>query len=84
VDTSLTSIQQHFDEARTARKVHRMSADDLRQVELQLKAIIDRIDAVHALARDLQHVPELTAEDTKGLDKLEEALKESIRKNRGE
>ena len=84
MDTSLTSIQQHLTRLEQLVTSQRMSADDLRQVELGLKAIIDRIDVIQALARDLRHPPELTAEDAKGLDELEVALKESIRKDRGE
>ena len=84
MDTSLTSIQQQLRKLEQLVTAERMTADDLRSVELGLKAIIDRIDAIQAMARDLQHTPELRDQDTKGLDKLEKALKESLKKDVGE
>ncbi len=84
MDTSLTSIQQQLTRLEELVTSARMSADDLRQVELGLKVIIDRIDAIHALARDLGHPAALTTKDAKGLEELEVALKESIRKDGGD
>lgn len=57
-----------------------MSAEDLHAVELGLKALIDRFDEIQALATNLQHPPRLSGEDTKGLDKLEEARRSPSRK----
>jgi hypothetical protein len=37
---------------------------------------------MRTIARDLKHMPELTGEDTKGLDRLEE--KESLKKDGGD
>jgi hypothetical protein len=54
-----------------------MSSDDLRTVELGVKNIIDRIDAIQAMARDLQQPVQLSAEETNGLERLEDALKGS-------
>ena len=61
-----------------------MSADDLRVVELGVKNIIDRIDEIQAIARDLDEPPQLNGEDTDGLERLEEALKESLKKEVGD
>jgi 50S ribosomal subunit-associated GTPase HflX len=61
-----------------------MSPDDLRMVELGLKNIIDKIDAIEAIARDLQQPVQLSAEETNGLERLEDALKESLKKEVGD
>jgi hypothetical protein len=53
-------------------------------VELGLKNIIDRIDAIQAIARDLQQPAQLSAEDADGLERLEDALKESLKKEVGD
>jgi hypothetical protein len=56
MDTSSTSIQQQLRKLEQLVTAERMTADDLRSVELGLKAIIDRIDAIQTMARDLhQH-----------------------------
>jgi len=52
--------------------------EELHRLELEL--ILERIDAIRTIARDLKHIPKLTAEDTKGLDELEETLKDSLKK----
>jgi hypothetical protein len=57
-----------------------MTTEELHRLELELRTIIERIDAIRTIARDLKHIPKLTAEDTKGLDKLEETLKTRSRK----
>ena len=54
MDTSLTSIQQQLGRLEQLVSSERMTADDLRIVELGLKNIIDRIDAIQAIARDFQ------------------------------
>jgi hypothetical protein len=61
-----------------------MTADDLRMVELGLKNIIDRIDAIQAMARDLAQPAELSPEDANDLERLENALKESLKKEVGD
>jgi hypothetical protein len=45
-----------------------MTADNLQAVELGLKAIIERIEVIQMIARDLQHTPVISAEDKKGLE----------------
>jgi hypothetical protein len=55
-----------------------MTTEELHRLELEL--IVERIDAIRTIARDLKHIPELTAEDTKGLDELKETLKDSLKK----
>jgi hypothetical protein len=50
-------------------------------LELELRTIPERIDAIRSIARDLKHMPELTVEDTTGLDKLERTLKDSLKKD---
>ena len=47
---------------------------------MELELILERIDAIRTIARDLKHIPKLTGEDTKGLDELEETLKDSLKK----
>jgi hypothetical protein len=84
MDTSLTSIQQHLRKLEQLVTSDGMTAEELHRLELELRRIIDRIDAIRALARDLRHKPELSAEDTKGLDALEEALKVSLKKDVGD
>jgi hypothetical protein len=39
---------------------------------------------MRTIARDLKHMPELTGEDTKGVDRLEKTLKESLKKDGGD
>jgi hypothetical protein len=58
-----------------------MTTEELQRLERELRTIIERIDAIRTLARNLKHIPNLTAEDTKGLDKLEETLKSSLKKD---
>ena len=57
-----------------------MTSEELHGLELELRTIIERIDAIRTIARDLKHMPKLSAEDTTGLDKLEEILKDSLKK----
>ena len=84
MDTSLTSIQQHLRKLEQLVTTDGMTAEELHRLELELRTIIDRIDAICALARDLRHKPELSAVDTKGLDELQEALKVSLKKDAGD
>ena len=46
---------------------------------MELELILERIDAIRTIAKDLKHIPKLTAENTKRLDKLEETLKDSLK-----
>jgi 50S ribosomal subunit-associated GTPase HflX len=84
MDTSLTSIQQQLRRLEQLVSSESMSADDLRLVELGLKNIIDRIDTIQAIARDLHQPAQISAEDTKGLESLEDALKESLKQEVGD
>lgn len=63
---------------------HGMTARELHRLEHELRTIIQRVDSIRTLARDLKHIPKLTAEDTKGLDRLEETLKDSLTKDGGD
>jgi hypothetical protein len=72
------------EEIRQLVSSERMSADDLRMVEFGLNNIIDRIDAIQAIARDLQQPAQLSAEDADGLERLENALNESLKKEAGD
>jgi hypothetical protein len=60
---------------------HAMTTEELHSLELELRTILERIDSIRSIARDLKYLPKLTAEDTTGLDKLEETLKESLKKD---
>src|SRR5918995_3913186 len=71
-ETSVTSIMQQLRALEELVTHHRMTTEELHRLELELRTIIERIDAIRTIARDLNHIPKLTAEDTKGLDKLEE------------
>ena len=51
---------------------------------MELELILERIDAIRTIARDLKHMPKLSAEDTTRLDKLEETLKDSLKKDGGD
>ena len=77
MNTSLTSIQNQLRRLEQLVSSESMSSDDLRTVELGVKNIIDRIDAIQAMARDLQQPVQLSAEETNGLERLEDALKGS-------
>ena len=72
METSVTSILQQLKALEQLVTHHAMTTEELHSLELELRTIIERIDAIRTIARDLKHMPELTAEDTKGLDKLEE------------
>ena len=61
-----------------------MTTEELHSLELELRTIIERIDAIRTIARDLKHMPELAAEDTKRLDRLEETLKDCLKKDGGD
>ena len=70
--TSVTSILQQLRALEELVTHDGMTTEELHRVELELRTIIERVDAIRTIARDLKHVPELTAEDTKRLDRLEE------------
>ena len=84
METSVTSILQQLRALEEVVTHHAMTTEELHHLELELRAIIQRIDSIQTLARDLKHVPKLSAEDTKGLDKLEETLKDSLKKDAGD
>jgi hypothetical protein len=84
METSVSSILQQLRALEELVIHHGMTIEELRRLEVELRTIVDRIDAIRTIARDLQHTPELNAEDTKGLDRLEEALKEALKKDGGD
>jgi hypothetical protein len=61
-----------------------MTTEELHHVERELRTIVERIDAIRTIAGDLKYMPKLTAEDTTGLDKLEETLKDSLKEEGGD
>jgi hypothetical protein len=69
METSVTSILQQLRALEELVTHDGMTTEELHRVELELRTIIERIDAIRTIARDLKHMPELTAEDTKGLDR---------------
>jgi hypothetical protein len=81
METSVTSILQQLRALEELVTHHGMTTEELQRLERELRTIIERIDAIRTLARNLKHIPNLTAEDTKGLDKLEETLKSSLKKD---
>ena len=81
METSVTSILQQLRALEELVTNDGMTTDELHRLEHELRSIIHRIDSIRTLARDLKHIPELTVEDTKGLDKLEEMLKDSFKKD---
>ena len=81
METSVTSILQQLKALEELVTHHGMTTEELHRLERELRTIIERIDAIRTMARDLKHIPNLTAEDTKGLDKLEETLKSSLKKD---
>jgi hypothetical protein len=60
MDTSLSLIQQQLRKLGLFVTSGRMSAGDLRAMELGLTALIDRFDEIQALATNLQHPPRLS------------------------
>jgi hypothetical protein len=84
METPVTSILQQLRALEELVTHHGMTTEELHRVELELRIIIERIDAIRTIARDLEHLPELTAEDTKGLDRLEETLRDSLKKDGGD
>lgn len=84
METSVTSILQQLRALEELVTHHAMTIEELHSLELELRTILERIDAIRTVARDLKHMPELTAEDTKGLDRLEETLKDSLKKDGGD
>ena len=81
---SVTSILQQLRALEKLVTNDGITTDELHRLELELRTIIERIDSIRTLARDLKHIPKLTAEDTKGLDRLEETLKDAFKKEGGE
>jgi PII-like signaling protein len=59
------------DSVRRAGTNDGISTEELHCLEVELPNIIERIDSIRTLARDLKQIPNLTAEDAKGLDKVE-------------
>ena len=84
MDTAVTSILQQLRALEELVTHHGLTTDELHRLEVELSTIIERIDSIRAMARDLKHIPNLTAEDTMGLDKLEETLKDSLKKDGGD
>jgi hypothetical protein len=84
MERSVTSILQQLRALEELVTHDGMTTEELHRIELELRIIIERIDSIRAMARDLKHIPELTAEDTMGLDKLEETLKDSLKKDGGD
>ena len=84
METSVTSILQQLRALEELVTHDGMTTEELHRVELELRTIIQRIDSIRTLARDLKHMPKLTAEDTTRLDKLEETLKDSLKKDGGD
>ena len=84
METSVTSILQQLRALQELVTHPAMTIDELHRLELELRTIIERIDSIQTLGRDLKHIPNLTAEDTKGLDRLEETLKDSLKKDGGD
>jgi regulator of replication initiation timing len=84
METSVSSILQQLRALEDLVTHHAMTIEELHRLELELRTILERIDAIRTVARDLKHMPELTAEDTKGLDRLEETLKDSLKKDGGD
>lgn len=80
METSVTSILQQLRALEQLVTHHAMTTEELHSLELDLRTIIERIDAIRTIARDLKHIPKLTGEDTKGLERLEETLQDSLKK----
>ena len=84
METSVTSILQQLRALEELVTHPAMTTEELHRLELELRAIIERIDSIRTIARDLKHIPKLTAEDTKGLARLEETLKDALKKDAGD
>ena len=80
METSVTSILQQLRALEQLVTHHAMTTEELHSLELDLRTIIERIDSIRTIARDLKHIPKLTGEDTKGLERLEETLQDSLKK----
>ena len=80
METSVTSILQQLRALEQLVTHHAMTTEELHSLELDLRTIIERIDSIRTIARDLKHIPQLTGEDTKGLERLEETLQDSLKK----
>lgn len=76
----MTSILQQRRALEELVTHHLMITEELRRLEFESRTR-ERIDSMRTITRDLKHTPKLNPEDT-GLDKLEEALKESLKKRR--
>jgi hypothetical protein len=84
METCVTSILQQLRALEELVTNDGLTTDELHRLEVELRTIIQRIDSIRTLARDLKHIPNLTAADTKGLDRLEATLKDSLKKEGGE
>ena len=82
METSVSSILQQLRALEDLVTHHAMTIQELHRLELELRTILERIDAIRTVARDLKHMPELTAEDTKGLDRLRGNAKGLAQKRR--
>ena len=82
MDTAVTSILQQLRALQELVTHDAMTTEELHRLEVELRTIIERIDSIRTLARDLKHIPNLTAEDTKGLDRLEATLKDFAQERR--
>jgi hypothetical protein len=60
MDTCSTSIKKQLRRLEQLVSSERMSADDLRMDWFRTENIIDRIDAIQAIARDLHQPAQLT------------------------
>jgi len=84
METSVTSILQQLRALEELVTHHLMTTEELHSLELELRTIVERIDSIRTITRDLKHTPKLSPEDTKGLDKLEEALRSRSKKTVGD
>jgi hypothetical protein len=56
METSVTSILQQLRALEELVTHHGMTREELHSLELELRAIIGRIDAIRSIARDLKHI----------------------------
>jgi predicted nucleic acid-binding Zn-ribbon protein len=84
METSVSSILQQLRALEELVTHHGMTTEELHRLEHELRTILQRIDSIRTVARDLKHIPKLSAEEIKGLDRLEETLKDSLKKDGGD
>ena len=56
MEPSMTSILQQLRALEELVTNHGMTTDELHRLELELRTIIERIDSIRTLARDLKHI----------------------------